>query len=1565
MRARTGVIFVCIVLAGMALLLWPRAERKASPTQSVDVVKQPAEFGLWAETYRQAATPAARASLEPVGVQLARARRQRLAELIETDPQAALEQAVPYRVRRELPAEVQALLEERVSATGFFGVLGTFPGDDEKPIHRHFDTGQQTYRAFVYGRRLAQQTTESATLHGIAIDSKLAVAEDPVRVLEPEEAADRRAEGQHTCPVSGAASESRGDEQAVEVAGQVVYLCSGGHIAALNGEILSREAGSSLVAQSAWTTGTKTMLVINIRFSDQASCPDTGSGLTNMMTAVNLFFITNSFNQTDMISTVTPCYQLPETVQWYTTNDTSGYFLNVLQAARAVAVNPTSYPGNDGLPAYNYLNYNLEAARYSGPGGFSGQAYVGSRGCWLKTSSAGVADHEFGHNYGVWHANYWNCTNDTVTGAGIHVEYGNSFDTMGAAGGGAQHFNSNFKRQLDWITDADLYILNTASTGGTFRITALDHGGSKVAGAKYAIRIPSATAQRDYWIDFRQLFPANKWLTSGAVLKWGNLPANDGGSRLLDTTPGTADDKNDSAIVIGRTYSDFSRNTHITPIAKAGTSPEALDVVVNIGTFAGNLPPTLSLAASATNVATSANVTFTASASDPNGDTLAYYWDFGDRNFGSNTTVVTKNWSAAGYYTVRCTASDMKGGSASSIALVKVGTPTTFNVSGVVRDQNDNPLADVRVHNGLATSASNYRTTYTASDGSYILAGMPSGSYTVTAIKSGYALAAEFANPLSVTSDRADINFNAGQSFFTISGQVTDSGVGVAGALVSDGTRTEPTDSAGNYTLYNVPNGSYTLTATKTNSTFSPSGFTNPVTVDNASLASRNFTASTTTYSISGKITGVTSTTPVTITDGYRSTTSAKQGNNNVYTLSGIPAGTWNLRAYTATQSFTPSGFTNPVAVTGALNNRDFALDASQTFAISGTISNALGGVAGVTVGSSASDTRGGYYLDHLTNGTYTVTPTLAGAIFTPASRTVTITSGNSSNQNFLASINDPPPTIAAPAAAVMSSKTAVLSVLGADNNGEAYLRYTWNTTGTPPASVTFSINNANAAKNCTATITKAGNYGLRAVVNDVSGGTATSIVSAVVSQTVTAVSISPSNATINAGTTQQFTGNSIDQFGDGFVATLNWSVSGGGTISTSGLFTAGITPGSFTVTGHSGGKTGTATVVVNVPTGTGTGITREFFGSITGTAVSNLTNDAKFINNQPDSVSTLTNLFESPSNAGNSFGERVRGFFVAPLTGNHVFLIASEKDSELWLSTDTNPSNRVKIASVSGATNSREWTKYASQTSSNIPLVAGQRYYIEALHKEGTGTDNLAVGVDLPGGFQERPIPAHRLEPWSTNSVPNTVAITTPTNGASFFAPTNILITATSDATSVSFYAGVNLIGAVTNAPFTMIWSNVTAGSYALTARAGVTTSTVVNVAVTLWGVEDWRQQQFGINAGNPTIAGDDADPDGDGLSNLLEYALGLDPNISNTNGPTMALESDHLTLTYTRRKAPTDVSYVVLVCGDMPGAWSSAGITEEILADNGLFETVKAIDPATITGNTGRFIRLKVTRP
>ena len=58
-------------------------------------------------------------------------------------------------------------------------------------------------------------------------------------------------------------------------------------------------------------------------------------------------------------------------------------------------------------------------------------------------------------------------------------------------------------------------------------------------------------------------------------------------------------------------------------------------------------------------------IAFTATGTDPDGDTLTYAWDFGDTT-SSTTQNPSKTYTAAGTYTAKVTVSDGKGGSGSA-----------------------------------------------------------------------------------------------------------------------------------------------------------------------------------------------------------------------------------------------------------------------------------------------------------------------------------------------------------------------------------------------------------------------------------------------------------------------------------------------------------------------------------------------------------------------------------------------------------------------------------------------------------------------------------------------------------------------------------------------------------------------------------------------------------------------------------------------------------------------------------------------------------------------------------
>ncbi|MDD5708209.1 MAG: Ig-like domain-containing protein, partial [Kiritimatiellae bacterium] len=220
-----------------------------------------------------------------------------------------------------------------------------------------------------------------------------------------------------------------------------------------------------------------------------------------------------------------------------------------------------------------------------------------------------------------------------------------------------------------------------------------------------------------------------------------------------------------------------------------------------------------------------------------------------------------------------------------------------------------------------------------------------------------------------------------------------------------------------------------------------------------------------------------------------------------------------------------------------------------------------------------------GYTWPDVAAGTYTLTVCAidnVGATGTSTAVSITVYPEGSS-----------PPTVTNVAAASPSpvtGTTASLTVLGADDAGESALTYTWATSGTPPAAVTFSPNGNNAAKNTTATFTKAGSYTLQATIKDAGDLTAASSVGVTVNQTLTSITVTPASVNVAMNSTQAFVATAKDQFVAVLVSqpVIAWTVSGGGAIGTNGLFTAGVTAGGpHTVTALSGGKSGTANVTV------------------------------------------------------------------------------------------------------------------------------------------------------------------------------------------------------------------------------------------------------------------------------------------------------------------------------------------------------------------------------------------------
>lgn len=112
----------------------PAVAKYVPPTGPIRADKLDAQtllkrFAGWSEAYAKA-NPEERAAMLQEGGALATARREVMREMIQKDPQRAIERAVPYSVRKELPPSILALLEVPISGSGDFNVLAGVPAPE-------------------------------------------------------------------------------------------------------------------------------------------------------------------------------------------------------------------------------------------------------------------------------------------------------------------------------------------------------------------------------------------------------------------------------------------------------------------------------------------------------------------------------------------------------------------------------------------------------------------------------------------------------------------------------------------------------------------------------------------------------------------------------------------------------------------------------------------------------------------------------------------------------------------------------------------------------------------------------------------------------------------------------------------------------------------------------------------------------------------------------------------------------------------------------------------------------------------------------------------------------------------------------------------------------------------------------------------------------------------------------------------------------------------------------------------------------------------------------------------
>jgi Subtilase family/MBG domain len=433
----------------------------------------------------------------------------------------------------------------------------------------------------------------------------------------------------------------------------------------------------------------------------------------------------------------------------------------------------------------------------------------------------------------------------------------------------------------------------------------------------------------------------------------------------------------------------------------------------------------------------------------------------------------------------------------------------------------------------------------------------------------------------------------------------------------------------------------------------------------------------------------------------------------------------------------------------------------------------------------------------------------------------------------------------------VVRSTETTLAVVASDDGGEPRLTYEWSLAN-GPASVAFMPNASNAAKQCTAEFQQMGDYQLAVTVRDQEGLSVTSTVNVRVAQAATGLTILPAVASVTVGGSQAFHASLVDQFGDAMAtqpAAFDWSVSGGGTVSPAGVFTAAHAGGPFVVTAASGEFANIATVTVL----------------------------------RAPAVITLSGL------------EAVYDGTPKPVT------------------VTTDPPGLAVSVTYDG--------------SSSPPSAAGNHAVAAMItdpDHQGTAEGTLVI-AKAPATVLLSGLDA------VYDGTPKPVTVTTD--------PPGLAVSVTYDGSSSPPSAvGSHAVSAVVTDPN----------------HSGSATGTLVISPGSGWTA--WVASHFSVAEQESGQAAASADPDGDGLPNLGEYALGSDPH--GFTPPLRAVrEEGALAITFTRPAGLADVACTAEASEDLL-QWSPA--TLEVVASDGGVETVRVS-----VGNAAarRFLRLRFT--
>jgi kumamolisin len=410
-----------------------------------------------------------------------------------------------------------------------------------------------------------------------------------------------------------------------------------------------------------------------------------------------------------------------------------------------------------------------------------------------------------------------------------------------------------------------------------------------------------------------------------------------------------------------------------------------------------------------------------------------------------------------------------------------------------------------------------------------------------------------------------------------------------------------------------------------------------------------------------------------------------------------------------------------------------------------------------------------------------------------------------------------------------------------------------------------------------------------------------------------------------------------------------------------------------------------------------GNGLTQALFNAPSGVAVDNAGNVyvTDFGNNVIRKIDT------SPSHTVTTFAGQgtISGFRDGPgatALFNAPVGIAIDGSNNLYVTDALVPplgsnaagNNLVRIVTPSGVVSTIAGNP-GKEGTANGTGTAAQFYSLQSLALNGTGsvylmdTYNQTIRLGIPQPAPTITVVATQPNAQVFGATPGQFTVTrtgATTNG--FTVNYSMAGTAVPGTDYTALSGAITIPAGASSSVITVNPHSDPAAATVLTAQLSLTPSVAYNVGnpgsatVTIQQMtpyQTWKTNEFGANATDPTIAGETADPNHNGVPNLLEYAFNSNPLQGGTEPlPVISFVQDgnglnYLAITYTVINTDPNLTCTVQVTSDLTqqtDQWNSGPAYTTILSQtvNGNTTQYTVRDNTPFSAGVNRFIRLQV---